>query len=140
MDYILLSTLIGVIMLCLLISYDIACQHSKNLVKRMLLYDERLHINLEHVKRRHAVPKNHIAMHGAGHSKWSLNHLPHVGLSCCEGIESSWGHMNPVSMSTKQMAPSLRREVLDDHWGAWNWRKVVNMGAYLLCFISHLAD
>lgn len=131
MDYILLSTLVGLVIACILVSYDIACQHSKNLARRMESYPERLHINLDDIEVRYVVPKNHIAMHGPNHSRWSLNYLPCVGRTCCEGIESCWGHMNPVSMSTKEMAPALRREVLDDHWGSWNWGKVVNMGMYV---------
>lgn len=138
MDYILFSTLIGVVLLCVMLSYDIACQHSKNIKTRMALYNKRLHVDLKGM--RYAVPKNHIAIHGLNHSRWSFNYLRWVGRTCCEGIESCWGHMNPVSMSTKQMAPALRREVLDDHW-VWNWNKVVNMGEYtntIACAICSL--
>ena len=40
--------------------------------------------------------------------------------------------MNPVSMSTMEMAPSAREEVIDDHWGSWNWQKTLGFGMCLL--------
>jgi hypothetical protein len=55
-----------------------------------------------------------------------------VGRTYGEGIESGWSHMNPVSMSTKEMAPSARREVIDDHWGSWNHQKTIGFGAHFL--------
>ena len=77
---------------------------------------------------RWAVPKVHYEGHGENHEHLCLNYLPHVGRSYGEGIESSWAHMNLVSTSTKEMAPSVRREALDDHWNAWNWQKTRRFG------------
>lgn len=140
MDYIFFSTLLGVVALWVMLSYDIACQHSKNIKERIKLYSRRLHVDLDALNVRYAVPKNHIAMHGANHSRWSFNFLRWVGRTCCEGIESCWGHMNPVSMSTKQMSPALRREVLDDHWASWNWTKIVGMGKWFHIHVMSYAN
>ena len=68
-----------------------------------------------------------------GKSPGSFNFLPGVGRTYGEGIESGWSHMNPISMSTKEMGPALRQEVLDDHWGSWNWMKILNFG---MCLFS----
>lgn len=44
--------------------------------------------------------------------------------------------MNPIALSAQEMGPAMRQEVLDDHWGAWNWGKIINMGEFLgLCSI-----
>ena len=127
MDYIVFATLLG-IALMLLLSYDVACQWHKKLATRVKDLPPRIRVDLSEKTVRYAIPKKHFRVHGANHSQYSLNYLPHVGRTYGEGIESSWGHMNPVSMSTKEMAPSVRHEVLDDHWGSWNWHKTIGFG------------
>ncbi|KAH7903922.1 hypothetical protein BJ138DRAFT_1188251 [Hygrophoropsis aurantiaca] len=49
-----------------------------------------------------------------------------------EGVEREWSHINPVAMSTRLMGPGAHHDTLDDHWGAWNWRKTVGLGQHLL--------
>ena len=29
------------------------------------------------------------------------------------------------------MGPGTHHDTLDDHWGAWNWRKLVGLGHHL---------
>jgi hypothetical protein len=41
-----------------------------------------------------------------------------------EDPERWWAHINPVSMSTKEMGPGARLDTLDDHAAAWNWQKI----------------
>ncbi|EMD40257.1 hypothetical protein CERSUDRAFT_28712, partial [Gelatoporia subvermispora B] len=132
MDYLLLSTLINVFAYWLLITYDIACSFYKNFNRRNRHYRADLQTDLDHVNIRWAIPKEHLAVHGPNHSQFSLNFLPFVGRTYGEGIESSWAHINPVALSAQEMGPGMRHEVLDDHWGAWNWRKVAGMGAHLV--------
>ncbi|KAH9911956.1 uncharacterized protein BXZ73DRAFT_21051, partial [Epithele typhae] len=74
-----------------------------------------------------AIPKKHWHVHGANHAQWSLNYLQYVGRTYGEGVESHWGHMNPVHTSTCEMEPGGRHEVVDDHEGAWNWQKIVRL-------------
>jgi hypothetical protein len=45
-----------------------------------------------------------------------------------ENPERWWAHINPVSMSTKEMGPGARQDTLDDHASAWNFRKVTGFG------------
>ncbi|KAI0073201.1 hypothetical protein K474DRAFT_1722408 [Panus rudis PR-1116 ss-1] len=125
MDYLLLSTLMGIYILYLLISYDIACQYRKKFKQRMLHYPSSLHLNMDQVKIRWAVPKNHIGVHGPNHAHLSFNFIPKVGRTYGEGIESAWAHMNPVSGSTSEMGSARRHEVIDNHWHAWNWQKTI---------------
>ncbi|KZT06944.1 uncharacterized protein LAESUDRAFT_628534, partial [Laetiporus sulphureus 93-53] len=58
---------------------------------------------------------------------YSLNYLRKVRWTYSEGIESSWSHMNPIALSAQEMELAMRQEVLDDHWSAWNWGKIINL-------------
>lgn len=127
MDYLLLSSLVGVAAAIMLFSYDIACQFSRKFKTRLESYPRRLQINKD-VEIRWAIPKKHFPCHGPKHSKYSLNFLRYVGRTVREGCEVAWSHINPVALSTREMAPSFRREVLDAHWASWNWQKTVHMG------------
>ncbi|RDX40229.1 hypothetical protein OH76DRAFT_1366517, partial [Lentinus brumalis] len=132
MDYLVFSTILGVVLL-LLISYDIACQWHKKLAKRAR-EDLPPHIRreIEDLQIRFAIPKKHIRVHGPNHSRFSFNFLRWVGRTYGEGIEAHWAHMNPVALSAREMGPGMRREHMNDHWGAWNWQKIIGFGAYLL--------
>ncbi|TBU37904.1 hypothetical protein BD309DRAFT_875464, partial [Dichomitus squalens] len=110
MDYLYFSTLLGVI-LAILISYDIVCQWYKNLFSRMVEdFPEEMWIDQSRWDSiRFAIPKKHWKVHGSNpsHSRFSLNYLPHVGRTYGEGIESHWSHMNPLSLSTREMSPGI---------------------------------
>ena len=49
---------------------------------------------------------------------------------CGEDIETTWSSTNPLVPSTREMGPAARRETLNDHWGGWNFRKIVNFRTY----------
>ncbi|RDX40435.1 hypothetical protein OH76DRAFT_1459514 [Lentinus brumalis] len=132
MDYLFFSTLLGVIIIILLVSYDIACQWSINLVKRMADFPIDMWLDLSRTTLRYAIPKKHFRVHGPNHSRFSFNFLRGVGRTYGEGIESHWSHMNPVALSAREMSPGVRHEHLNDHWGAWNWQKIVGFGLHFL--------
>ncbi|KAI0669043.1 hypothetical protein C8Q78DRAFT_1194055 [Trametes maxima] len=133
MDYLLVSTLLGVLLLLLVISYDIACQYSKNFERRILQnFTGSMHLDLEDVNVRWVIPKNHIAVHGPNHSKYSLNFNSKVGRTYGEGCESAWPDLNQASVSTREMALATRHDVLNDHMASWNWAKFVGIGEHLL--------
>ena len=138
MDYVLLSTLINVAIASLVVSYDIACQWSINLQIRISQFPPAMQFNLADISFTTVIPKFHILGHGKKcQSVWSLNFCHWIGRTDGEGVEREWSHINPVAMSTKVMGPGARHDTLDDHWGAWNWQKVVSMGAY---FCMSFAD
>ncbi|KAG1729494.1 uncharacterized protein EDB91DRAFT_1239214 [Suillus paluster] len=64
---------------------------------------------------------------------FSFNWSCWVGCTDGEAPEQGWLNINPVASSTKEMGPGCRWDTLDDHFGDWNWKKVVNLGANLLC-------
>ncbi|KAF9553012.1 hypothetical protein CPC08DRAFT_646182 [Agrocybe pediades] len=80
-----------------------------------------------------AIPKLHEPAHQAkNHEMYSLNYLPGAGLSDCECPERVWAPHNPLANSTKTQGPGSRQDVLDTHFGFWNWLKYVGLGDTLL--------
>ncbi|KAI0047219.1 hypothetical protein FA95DRAFT_1465725, partial [Auriscalpium vulgare] len=131
MDYIILSTLANTSHRRLTISYDIACQWSRNFAKRVPHFPEAMRLDLSKVSLRAAVPKFHIAAHGPKcQGEFNLNYMDRTGRTYGEGVESGWSYTNGLATSTREMGPGGRHENLNDHWGAWNWRKVIGFGAY----------
>lgn len=130
MDYALLTTLIGISIAMLVVSYDVACQWSINFANRLAAFPAAMQIDLREVQLTTVIPKFHILGHGIKcQSAWSLNFRRWMARTDGEGVEQEWSHINPVALSTKVMGPGSRHDTLDDHWGAWNWRKVVSMGS-----------
>lgn len=129
MDYAFLCTMIGTTLLMLVLSYDIACQWSRNLAARIPKFPLSMQLDLSNMSVTTVIPKFHIYAHGKScQSRWSLNYLRWMARTDGEGVEREWSHINPVALSTRLMGPGGRHNTLDDHWGAWNWRKVVGLG------------
>jgi hypothetical protein len=133
MDFLFLSTLHGRSVDMLNISYDIACQWHKNLWARMSSMPPNLH--LDHLSKfiRFFVPKFHLPAHiRKCQTTFSFNFSKNVGRTDGEAPERGWSNINPVASSTKEMGPGSRRDTLDDHFGDWNWKKIVGLGMCLL--------
>ncbi|KAG1884889.1 hypothetical protein F4604DRAFT_1878458 [Suillus subluteus] len=137
MDYLLFSTLQQTHdVMVLNISYDIACQWSKNLWDRMSRYPSAIHFDLSNktvLFILFLVPKFHLPAHiAACQITFSYNLVKGVGRTDGEAPERGWANINPVAMSTREMGPGSWRDTLDDHFGDFNWRKVTNFGISLL--------
>ena len=133
MDYVFGSVLRLVLVFLVLISYDIACQWFVHLFTRMNRDwpDEIKQIRPMRIVP--AIPKLHYSMHEtAGHEPFSLNLMPGAGLSDCECPERVWSPHNALGNSTKTQGPGSRHDVLDDHFGFWNWLKYKNIGTTLV--------
>jgi hypothetical protein len=132
MDFILFQSLIGSKNELLVFLYDIACQWSRKLSERL----DRLPNSMQLSDRQRcslhfAFPKFHISAHGLNcQSNFSFNYQPFMARTDGEDPERWWAHINPVSMSTKEMGPGARFDTLDDHASAWNWRKITGFGVY----------
>jgi hypothetical protein len=112
----------------MVISYDIGCQWSRNLEKRMQQYPPSISLPSD-TDLVVGVPKFHLAGHGKKcQTRYSFNYLPGSGRTCGELVETDWGVNNAVGPSTREMSSWARQEVLNDHWGHWNWRKIVKLG------------
>ncbi|KAG2123716.1 hypothetical protein BD769DRAFT_1628906 [Suillus cothurnatus] len=115
------------------ISYDIACQWSKNLWGRMSRYPSRMHFARDGKVMTFLVPKFHLPAHiTACQITFSHNFIKGMGRTDGEAPERGWANINPVATSTREMGPGARRDTLDDHFGDFNWKKVTNFGVSLL--------
>ncbi|KAJ3753953.1 hypothetical protein EV360DRAFT_16339, partial [Lentinula raphanica] len=113
-------------------SYDIACQWHKNLVRRVKSLPSFIACNLGLHKIKFAIPKLHIHGHQlACQLKFSLNWLHGAGRTDGEGVERPWAHLGPMASSTRDMGPGSRHGTMNDHFGHWNWVKLIGLGALL---------
>ncbi|KAF9472585.1 hypothetical protein BDN70DRAFT_909114 [Pholiota conissans] len=112
------------------VSYDIACQWSIHLWKRMNSYPSWMHIDHENTTTfRFLIPKFHLPAHTRPcQTSYSFNFNKNVGRTDGEGVERGWARINPLAASTREMGPGSRRDTLDDHFGDQNWNKTTKMG------------
>jgi hypothetical protein len=130
-DYLFFCALQGSRIKNLVISYDIACQWSKNIWKRMAEMPECLQFDHKSREITFLVPKFHLPAHIlACHIAYSFNLTPNVGRTDGEGVERGWANINPLATSTKEMGPGSRRDAIDDHFSDANWKKFVGLGMW----------
>jgi hypothetical protein len=113
----------------LLFSYDIACEWSVNLMKRLEEMYHDIYRFPDNAVITFAIPKFHIEAHGEDcKCAFNLNHLAGAARTCGEGIEAGWADMNPIGVFTREMSLAHRHEVIEDFMQAINFRKVKTMG------------
>lgn len=126
MDYIFFSSMAQNTPDELVVSYDIACQWSKNIWKRLESYQRVLNHRINTIT--FLIPKFHLPAHqeycGA---HYSFNLTIHVGRTDGEAVERGWAFVNAFAGSVKEMGPGSRRDKLDDVFGDYNWRKVTHL-------------
>jgi len=112
-----------------LVSYDIACQWHKNLQSRLDNYSASPSLQLSNLKYwKVAVPKFHLPAHGTEcQLLYNLSYIKWAGRMDGERIESGWAQTNPMATWTRESGPNTRRSILDDHWNAGNWRKLLGL-------------
>ncbi|KAK0478018.1 hypothetical protein EDD18DRAFT_1087465, partial [Armillaria luteobubalina] len=133
MDYFILSTLTCDTPPDLVISYDIACQWHKNFFVRMGKYPAQLRLHQTEGNILYLVPKFHLPAHILKcRNDFSFNFSAKVGRTDGEAPERGWAATNALANSTKEMGPGSRRDTLDDHFGDYNWRKIVIL-ASIIC-------
>ncbi|KAJ7029735.1 hypothetical protein C8F04DRAFT_1211893 [Mycena alexandri] len=104
-----------------LISYDIVCIWSKLLKDRMKNMPPLVRLDLVMKLFRFVIPKLHI--HG---------HKLLCRLLFSLNLTRSSGQLDGEGIDTREMGPGTRHEVLDSHWSAWNWQKLVRIGTRAL--------
>lgn len=132
MDFALLSTLTPSLeagISRVLVSYDIGCQWHKNLQSRLdnyVAFPPRRLSDLKYWKV--AVPKFHIAGHGIEcQVLYNLAYTKWAGRMDGERIEGGWAQTTGMATWTRESGPNARRNILDDHWNADNWRKLLGL-------------
>lgn len=113
------------------LSYDIACQYSVNLQKRLDCYPASLRPHQRDDDYTFVIPKFHLPAHQEScRTGYSFNYTPHVANTDGEAPERGWSGSNALASSTKEMGPGHRRDILDDTFGDYNWRKVTLLRKY----------
>lgn len=129
MDYAFWSTVLLSGVAVIVASYDIACQWSVNLRRRLAINFAGYYTILAVITIVALIPNFHLRGHGPKcEAPFSYHTAPNVGTTHGETVEQEWGHIGPVAVSTREMGPSARHATLDDHWSGWNFRKVVGFG------------
>ncbi|KAK7434254.1 hypothetical protein VKT23_010570 [Stygiomarasmius scandens] len=116
-DFVIASLLRHIsLLLIFLISYDIACQWSKNLAKRLRELPSflRLHLVLKVLKFFNAKKSTHFPIRWVL-AKQMLNRLNDFGVA--------WDQFQLAS----KMGPESHHNTLEDHIGHWNWKKIVGL-------------
>ncbi|KAF9792302.1 hypothetical protein BJ322DRAFT_1016123 [Thelephora terrestris] len=79
------------------------------------------------------IPKFHLAGHGKDcQLQFNINFTKGAARMSGEMVESGWAQSGPMAIWSRENGPFARRAVLDDHWGAENWRKVRQLRFSLL--------
>ncbi|KAH9841328.1 uncharacterized protein C8Q71DRAFT_853727 [Rhodofomes roseus] len=106
--------------------YDIAYQYSKKVLGR---FSQGPHLSWpEAADIIWGIGLFHI--HSHQHDclpKYSPSFIPGAGQVDSEIIETLWAPLNRIPGSTRAMATSHRKEVIDDHMNDTNWRKTISM-------------
>ena len=112
-----------------LVSYDIACQWHKNLQVRLASYAAFPPLQLSSLNYwKVAVPKFHLPGHGNEcQVLFNLAYTKWAGRMDGERIESGWAQTTSMATWTWESGPNAHRGILDDHWNAGNWQKVLGL-------------
>jgi len=141
MDYLFTSSVAGVGLRLLTVSYDVGCQWFTNFWKRMPALPAKLHILFPMSAVKALVPKFHLQSHEEKcHSIFSFNFSFGAARTDGEGVERNWDELNGHGPSTAEMLPSHRWETLDDSCGWVNWRKTMGLGALKDIILISFAD
>ena len=134
-DFGVLATLIGIILLRIVLTYDVGCQWSKNLRNRMEDFPPEMQIP-DTTKVDVAIPGWHINGHGEScRNNFNLSYMEGAGRTVGEDVETVWAGTNPLAPSIREMGPAARHDTLNDHWNGWNFRKIVRFRTFSLIFI-----
>jgi hypothetical protein len=106
---------------------DIACQYFRYLSEHIEA-DPALYVP-PHVKLIHAIGLFHV--HGYKDEclyRWATTYVPGMGTVDGEILETLWSVLNKISASTRTASLVHRTEILDDHMGDNNFKKITNIG------------
>lgn len=132
MDFIVGSSLQATTLLLIILSYDIACQWFINITNHISHWPDEVKPAPE-TKLQPLIPKLHEPGHKkANHEQYSFNFAPGVGQMDGECPERIWAAHNMLGNATKTQRLGSRQDVLDNHFGFWDWQKYAGMGAMLM--------
>ncbi|KAF9471895.1 hypothetical protein BDN70DRAFT_819429 [Pholiota conissans] len=140
MDYIFASSVKNTQLDSIAISYDICCQWFTKLRERMEDWPQDIRLPYQ-ISITPLIPKFHEPAHkDKNHEQYSFNLVAGVGNSDGECPERAWAGHNGLGNATKTQGPGSRHDILDDHFGFWNWRKYCGMGRSHRGFTASLPE
>ncbi|KAJ7430009.1 hypothetical protein B0H11DRAFT_1765883 [Mycena galericulata] len=126
MDFLFFSAVLNFALAWLILSYDIACQFSKNIWSRMEKLPAKYHLNIDRANIRWMVPNFHLPAHKKGcHSPFSFHWLWGAGCTHGETVEQNWEFVNGAAASTKLMGFGARFTALEGLFAFHNWRRLI---------------
>ena len=130
MDFVVFFSLLGVILPWIVITYDIGCQWSKKIRKRMEKFPTEMQIP-ETTQVDVKIPGWHINGHGEScRNNFNLSYMEGAGRTVGEDIETTWAGTNSLAPSVREMGPAARHDTLNDHWNGWNFKKIVSFRTF----------
>jgi len=119
------------------LSYDIACAWSKHVKERADCYPVEMRLR-DGTTIVFLIPKFHLPAHGIScRTRFSFNFNRFVRRTHGETVEQEWSHINGAVLMTREMGSGARHGALDDHWGGWNWKKLLGLGDFSIHDVSH---
>ncbi|KAH9908829.1 uncharacterized protein BXZ73DRAFT_109735 [Epithele typhae] len=110
-----------------LVLYDIACQYWVNLRKRFSRRRDYMKLP-DDAKFLYGIGQFHVHGHRQEcYSRFSPAFVSGAGIQDGEILETLWASLNKISDSTRGMATSHRKEMIDDHMWYSNWVKLTRM-------------
>lgn len=134
-DFNVLATLIGILLLWIVLTYDVACQWSKNL--RTCIADFPLEMQIPEMMRLDvAIPGWHINRHGETcRNNFNISYIEGAGRMVGEDVETVWAGTNPLALSIREMGPAAWHDTLNDHWNRWNFCKIIWFRMFFIILI-----
>ncbi|KAF7294276.1 CxC2 domain-containing protein [Mycena chlorophos] len=132
MDWIVFSAIMGIMLLLLTISYDIACQWKIRLPERVARLPPPMQQPLKRSKVQFGLPDWHAESHnGDCKENNGMRYKSGVGKTEGEAIERFWAGLNPAAQATKEMGLGNRADTLDDRIDNHNFLKNMTLGTTL---------
>ncbi len=117
------------------VSYDIACGFTVNLVKRFQKYFPHLVECAKNI--RWTIPRCHVRNHKIKcEEKFSSAYMGDVGHFHGETAEQPWAESNQLGAQVTQMNIGHRQDVISDSNSDWNWKKIEGMSKYCSTLLS----
>ncbi|KAJ7251189.1 hypothetical protein B0H12DRAFT_1018742 [Mycena haematopus] len=132
MDFIALASLLGVTLILLMISYDIACQWKVHFLERAKKIKSTTWPGapaIDSLEIQYALPVWHAGAHETiCQTENSLSYAGGVGRTDGEGIERTWAVLNPIGFATKEMGSGARHDAIENKVDHMNWEKNLGQG------------
>ncbi|KAK6992988.1 CxC2 domain-containing protein [Favolaschia claudopus] len=132
MDYIVLASILGVLLLYIAVCYDIVCQWKIRFRERMAAMPEGMRLDLDKTTIVFGLPVWHATAHERScQVQNTLTFQEGVGRTDGEGTERVWSGFNALATATKEMNYGAREDAIEDKVDYHNTEKNLKQGTTL---------